>query len=61
MTLVHSDYESDDESDYGPSDSEIDNISQSWVFTSRSTARVKLGQVLSIATCVTRTHRGDSL
>ena len=34
---------------------------QSWGFTSRSTARVILGQVLSIATCGTRTHRGDSL
>ena len=32
--------------------------SQSWGFTSRSTARVILGQVLSIATCGTRTHRG---
>ena len=31
------------------------------VLTSRSTARVILGQVLSIATCGTRTHRGDSL
>ena len=31
------------------------------VFTSRSTARVILGQVLRIATCGTRTHRGDSL
>ena len=30
-------------------------------FTSRSTARVILGQVLRIATCGTRTHRGDSL
>ena len=27
----------------------------------RSTARVILGQVLRIATCGTRTHRGDSL
>ena len=35
--------------------------SQSWGFTSRSTARVILGQVLSIVTCGTRTHRGDSL
>ena len=35
--------------------------SQSWGLTSRSTARVILGQVLSIATCGTRTHRGDSL
>ena len=35
--------------------------SQSWGFTSRSTARVILGQVLRIATCGTRTHRGDSL
>ena len=34
---------------------------QSWGFTSRSTARVILGQVLRIATCGTRTHRGDSL
>ena len=34
---------------------------QSWGFTSRSTARVILGQVLRIATCRTRTHRGDSL
>ena len=34
---------------------------QSWGFTSRSTARVILGQVLTIATCGTRTHRGDSL
>ena len=33
----------------------------SWGFTSRSTARVILGQVLRIATCGTRTHRGDSL
>ena len=32
--------------------------SQSWGFTSRSTARVMLGQVLRIATCGTRTHRG---
>ena len=31
------------------------------VFTSRSTARVILRQVLSMATCGTRTHRGDSL
>ena len=31
---------------------------QSWGFTSRSTARVILGQVLRIATCGTRTHRG---
>ena len=30
-------------------------------FTSRSTARVILGQVLRIATCGTQTHRGDSL
>ena len=37
------------------------NQSQSWGLTSRSTARVILGQVLSIATCGTRTHRGDSL
>ena len=29
---------------------------QSWGFTSRSTARVILGQVLRIATCGTRTH-----
>ena len=29
---------------------------QIWGFTSRSTARVILGQVLSIATCGTRTH-----
>ena len=36
-------------------------ISQSWGLTSRSTARVILGQVLRIATCGTRTHRGDSL
>ena len=36
-------------------------IDQSWGFTSRSTARVILGQVLRIATCGTRTHRGDSL
>ena len=35
--------------------------SQSWGFTSRSTARVILGQVLRIATCGTRTHRGDNL
>ena len=35
--------------------------SQSWGLTSCSTARVILGQVLSIATCGTRTHRGDSL
>ena len=35
--------------------------SQSWGFTSRSTARVILGQVLRIATCGTRTHRGDCL
>ena len=35
--------------------------SQSWGFTSRLTARVILGQVLRIATCGTRTHRGDSL
>ena len=34
---------------------------QSWGFTSHSTARVILGQVLRIATCGTRTHRGDSL
>ena len=34
---------------------------QSWGFTSRSTARVILGQVFRIATCGTRTHRGDSL
>ena len=34
---------------------------QSWGFTSRSTARVILGQVLRIDTCGTRTHRGDSL
>ena len=34
---------------------------QSWGFTYRSTARVILGQVLRIATCGTRTHRGDSL
>ena len=34
---------------------------QSWGFTSRSTARVILGQVLRIATCGTRTHRGDCL
>ena len=34
---------------------------QSWGFTSRSTARVILGQVLRNATCGTRTHRGDSL
>ena len=34
---------------------------QSWGFTSRSTARVILGQVLRIATCGTRTYRGDSL
>ena len=34
---------------------------QSWDFTSRSTARVILGQVLRIVTCGTRTHRGDSL
>ena len=34
---------------------------QSWGFKSRSTARVILGQVLRIATCGTRTHRGDSL
>ena len=34
---------------------------QSWGFTSRSTARVILGQVLRVATCGTRTHRGDSL
>ena len=32
---------------------------QSWGFMSRSTARVILGQVLRIATCGTRTHRGD--
>ena len=37
------------------------NKGQSWGFTSRSTARVILGQVLRIATCGTRTHRGDSL
>ena len=36
-------------------------LDQSWGFTSRSTARVILGQVLRIATCGTRTHRGDSL
>ena len=35
--------------------------SQSRGFTSLSTARVILGQVLRIATCGTRTHRGDSL
>ena len=29
---------------------------QNWVLTSRSTARVILGQVLSIATCGSRTH-----
>ena len=40
---------------------EIDSDDQSWGFTSRSTARVILGQVLRIATCGTRTHRGDSL
>ena len=34
---------------------------QSWGFMSCSTARVILGQVLNIATCGTRTHRGDSL
>ena len=34
---------------------------QSWGFTSRSTARVILGQVLRIATCGTRTHRGLTL
>ena len=34
---------------------------QSWGLTSPPTARVILGQVLSIATCGTRTHRGDSL
>ena len=37
------------------------NKGQSWGFTSRSTARVILGQVPRIATCGTRTHRGDSL
>ena len=36
-------------------------VGQSWGFTSRSTARVILGHVLRIATCGTRTHRGDSL
>ena len=30
-------------------------------YKSHSTARVILGQVLSIATCGTRIHRGDSL
>ena len=39
----------------------IKGQSQSWGFMSRSTARVILGQVLRIATCGTRTHRGDSL
>ena len=39
----------------------IDAKGQSWGFKSRSTARVILGQVLRIATCGTRTHRGDSL
>ena len=39
----------------------LQSQSQSWGLTSRSTARVILGQVLSIATCGTRTHRGDSL
>ena len=39
----------------------VGSQSQSWGLTSRSTARVILGQVLSIATCGTRTHRGDSL
>ena len=36
-------------------------LGQSWGFTSRSTAWVILAQVLRIATCGTRTHRGDSL
>ena len=31
-------------------------LGQSWGFTSRSTARVILGQVLRIATCGTQTH-----
>ena len=34
---------------------------QSWGFTSRSTARVISGQVLSIANCGTRTHRSGNL
>ena len=34
---------------------------QSLGFMSRSTTRVILGQALSITTCGTRTHRGDSL
>ena len=32
-----------------------------WDFTPCSTARVLWGKVLSIATCGTRTHRGDNL
>ena len=34
---------------------------QSWWFMSRLTSKIILGQVLSIATCGTQTHRGDSL
>ena len=40
---------------------ECSDQSQSCGFMSCSTTRVILGQILSIATCGTRTHRGDSL
>ena len=54
----YSDYESDDECEYGSSNSEVDNISESesWGFTSLSTARVIVRQVLSIVTCGGQTH-----
>ena len=45
----------------GPKQFQSQSQSWGWGFTSRLTARVILGQVLSIATCGTRTHRGDSL